>query len=180
MLAHPNQYQAGGGSSYPPAAPGSDAGYVVTVIGSDVTFGTIVTAGFTDTEGLLATGRTDGPRSPMEVVELPGAGMPDIRAALYGVVQDLDGIAQNEQGHVVSGFMTVKARVLIADGGHAALVPLMHDPASPGRLILWNGTGKCIALLAHKVADPGDAAAESLEWVHFNGVYGFASADTDT
>lgn len=179
MLAHPNQYQAGGGNSYPAVPEGGDAGYPTTIIGSAVTFGTIVTAGFTDADGLLDTGLVDGARSPLQVCELPvAASMADVRSALYGVVQESDGILEDEKGRVASGFVTVKARVLIADGGEKAHQPLMWDSAdATGRLIAWDGTGKCIALLAHKVADPGASAAESLEWVHFNGIYGFAASD---
>ena len=172
MLAHPNHYQAGGANSYPAVDEKGKAGYPTTIIGSDVTFGTIVTAGFS-ADPLLDLTATDGPASPLMVCELPGAGMPDIRTALYGVVQEENGIDQGEKGDVASAFVTIKARVLIADGGQAALTPLMDDPASPGRLIEWAPTGKCIAKLARAVPDPGGAAAESLEWVHFNGVYGF-------
>jgi hypothetical protein len=179
MLAHPNHYQAGGGNSYPAIPEGGDAGYPTTIIGSAVTFGTVVTAGFTDSAGLLDTGLTDGSRSPLQVCELPvEAGMADVRAALYGVVQEPGGIPQDKIGRVASGFVTIKARVFVADGGEKSLQPLMWDSSdATGRLVAWNGTGKCIALLAHKVADPGAAAAESLEWVHFNGVYGFAASD---
>lgn len=177
MLAHPSHYQAGGANSYPAIPEGGDAGYETTIIGSDVTFGTIVTTGYTDSDALLDTGTTDGARSPLQVCELAGgAGTPDKRAALYGCVQEPGGIKQNEKGRVASGFVTIKARVLIADGGHPALLDLMDDPAVPGRLILWDGTGKCIAKLAHKVNDPGASAAESLEWVHFQGIYSFAGA----
>lgn len=175
MLAHPSHYQAGGANSYPAIPEGGDAGYETTIITSDVTFGTIVTTGYTDADALLDSGATDGARSPLQVCEVAGGtGTPDKRAALYGCVQEPGGIKQGEKGRVASGFVTIKARVELPSGSSVALLDLMDDPATPGRLITWDGTGKCIAKLAHKVESA--SAGESLQWVHFQGIYSFAGA----
>ena len=178
MLDNTNHYQQGGASGFVSIPKYGLAGNVKTFIDAAV-YGEIVQASVDAVADVMDPESVDGPQSALAVVETATATAPgatcDLRTHLYGVCTEVDGVTAGGQGRVVTRYVTVWAAYNIPPTTALdVLTPVMHDAANAGTLTEWDGTGKCIGLLAQAI--PSQAAnTAGLALVHFDGVTGFAA-----
>jgi len=153
-------------------------GREVTIVGGAVSKGEIVRACTDDSETALDASKAAGPTSWMRVCEKLAAGDSATYAhcGLFSIA--LEDIADDGKGRVAD-FGIMKATVFVTDGGMTVGAPLMPDFTNQ-RLVPFDGTRKCVAILATSQPDPGAAAAEVESWVAFSGVFPLANTINTT
>lgn len=173
-MTHYSQFGLGGlGSNWPGSVSGDTAtGREVTLIGTSVTQGSLVRVATDGTDPLLDDSKSFGPNSTAVTVQSLAGGDVDPYAVAGRFSVALQAIAANGTGRVAD-FGDIEARVFVPIGGMDAETPLMPDFTN-GRLVLWDGTAKCIGLTSVALSDNGGAAIERTSVVHFSGTFALA------
>jgi len=156
----------------------SSAGRKVKLLGStDAPKGSVVIAGFDDSDDLLDAGIAIGVNSPVTRCQIPIAGDATVYGdyGIFGIVKSDPHIA-GEEGFIAVGNELVEANVQVAASTTLdAWTPLMVDFAD-ANLELADGTTKCIAVLATKVVNSTGSPVVASALVYVSGTYGFGSA----